>query len=63
MEKEEAIKLEVGKQYVYDDIIITVATDFDFTPILQISTSDGELLVKPTASNCVTVLSTRTNDD
>lgn len=63
MEKEEVIKLETDKQYVYDNMIITVTTDFDFTPILKITTINGELLLKPTAENGITVCSTRTNDD
>jgi hypothetical protein len=63
MEKSEAIKLEVGKQYVYEDILITVTTDFDFTPLLKIKTIDGELLIRPSSCNEAVVKSSKVNDD
>lgn len=63
MEKSEAIKLEVGKQYAYEDMLITVTTDFDFTPQLKIKTIDGELLIRPSSYNEAVVKSSKVNDD
>lgn len=40
-------ELEQDKKYVFGDMIIVATTDFDFNPILKISTDAGNVIVMP----------------
>lgn len=51
-------ELEEDKRYVFADMIIVATTDYDFNPILKISTDDGDVLVMPSSENEVIVKST-----
>lgn len=50
-------ELEQKKKYVFADMIIIATTDYDFNPILKISTDDGSVLVMPSSKNEVIVKS------
>lgn len=51
-------ELEEGKKYSFADMIIIATTDYDFNPILEISTGDGNMIVMPSSINEVVVKST-----
>lgn len=51
-------ELEQDKRYVFGDMIIVATTDFDFNPILKISTDDGNVIVMPSSDNKIIVKST-----
>lgn len=51
-------ELEQEKKYIFADMIIIATTDYDFNPILKISTGDGNVLVMPSSKNEVIVKST-----
>lgn len=51
-------ELEQDKRYVFGDMIIVATTDFDFNPILKISTDDGNVIVMPSSNNKIIVKST-----
>ena len=51
-------KLEQDKRYVFGDMIIVATTDFDFNPILKISTDAGNVVVMPSSDNKIIVKST-----
>lgn len=40
-------ELEQDKRYVFGDMIIVATTDFDFNPILKISTDARNVVVMP----------------
>lgn len=51
-------ELEQDKRYVFGDMIIVATTDFNFNPILKISTDDGNVIVMPSSDNKIIVKST-----
>lgn len=51
-------ELEQDKRYVFGDMIIVATTDFDFNPILKISTDAGNVVVMPSSDNKIIVKST-----
>jgi hypothetical protein len=51
-------EIEQDKRYVFGDMIIVATTDFDFNPILKISTDAGNVIVMPSSDNKIIVKST-----
>lgn len=52
------IELKEDVFYNFSDMMIKATTDFDFNPIIEISTDEGNVIVMPSSNNKVIVKST-----
>ena len=53
-----AIELKEDVFYSFVDMMVKATTDFDYNPIIEISTDEGNIIVMPSSNNKVIVKST-----
>lgn len=53
-----AVELKEDTFYSFGDMMVKVTTDFDFNPIIEIRTDEGNVIVMPSSNNKVIVKST-----
>lgn len=53
-----AIELKEDVFYSFGDMMVKATTDFDYNPIIEISTDEGNIIVIPSSNNKVIVKST-----
>lgn len=53
-----AIELKEDTFYSFGDMMVKATTDFDFNPIIEIRTDEGNIIVMPSYNNKVIVKST-----
>lgn len=52
------IELKEDVFYNFGDMMIKATTDFDFNPVIEISTDEGNIIVMPSSNNKVIIKST-----
>lgn len=58
-----AIELKEDVFYSFGDMMVKATTDFDYNPIIEISTDEGNVIVMPSSNNKVIVKSTVINNN
>lgn len=53
-----AIELKEDAFYAFGDMMVKATADYDFNPIIEISTDEGNVIVMPSSNNKVIVKST-----
>ncbi len=53
-----AVELKEDVFYTFGDMMVKATTDYDFNPIIEIRTDEGNVIVMPSSNNKVIVKST-----
>lgn len=53
-----AVELKENVFYTFGDMMVKATTDYDFNPIIEIGTDEGNVIVMPSSNNKVIVKST-----